>query len=260
MSLPAHEELIREFAEKHLTGEENNDYHIRLKLDHTMRVLDNARAIIEAEKITGRTGELAVMAALYHDIGRFPQFARYRTFRDAESVSHGRMGVLVLRGLDLPSGFSPAEWRLIRAAVGLHNAKDVNPRLRPPLATMVNVTRDADKLDIFTVILDYMEQPHTPGRAVLFRLKTDPTRCTPAVLNAVLSAGSCDYSLLRYEKDFLLLMTGWIFSLTYATSGRLLLERGLVARTFALLPEIPESEILKAKVLDHLNARGSVSS
>ncbi|EGB13895.1 metal-dependent phosphohydrolase HD sub domain-containing protein [Pseudodesulfovibrio mercurii] len=260
MSLATHTQLVREFAESHLTGEENNDYHIRLKLDHTMRVLDNGLAIVADERITGRTGELAAMAALYHDIGRFPQFTRYRTFKDADSVNHGRMGVLTLRRLDLPGGFTTEEWRLIRAAVGLHNVKDLNPALTNPLAAMVNVTRDADKIDIFTVILDYLASPRSPDRVVLLQLEEDPARYTPAVMDAVLSGGSCDYSLLRFEKDFLLLMTGWLFSLTYATSARLLLERGLVARTFGMLPSTPEVEALEAKVMDHLRARGAVRS
>ena len=255
MSLSDHKLLVREFAESHLTGEANNDYHIRLKLDHSMRVLDNGLQIIEDENINGRTGELAAMACLYHDIGRFPQFARYATFKDADSVNHGRMGVLTLRRLDLPDGFTDGEWRLIKGAVGLHNAKEVNPGLKGPLAAMVNVTRDADKIDIFSVILDHLSHPHSPDQVVIHQLEEHPTRYTPAVYEAVMSGGSCDYGLLRYDKDFLLLLTGWLFSLGYGSSARLLRERGLVARTFELLPDNDEIKALEEKVLRHLNAK-----
>lgn len=255
MYLSAHKELLRDFAERHLTGEENNDFHIRLKLDHSMRVLDNGLRIIEDEGITGRERELAAMACLYHDIGRFPQFARWGTFKDVDSVNHGRMGVLALRGLDLPDGFTEAEWRLIKAAVGLHNAKEVNPGLKAPLAPMVDVTRDADKIDIFAVILDHLSRPHSPGQVVIHQLEEHPTRYTPAVFQAVMSGGSCDYGLLRYDKDFLLLLTGWLFSLNYGTSARLLRERGLVARTFELLPETDEIRQLEKKVFGHLKAK-----
>jgi hypothetical protein len=253
--LSAHKHLLREFAQGHLTGGENNDYHIRLKLDHSMRVLDNGLAIITDEGIAGRTGELAAMACLYHDIGRFPQFARWGTFKDADSVNHGRMGVLTMRGLDLPGGFTAREWRLIKAAVGLHNAKEVNPGLKEPLAAMVGVTRDADKVDIFAVILDHLSRPHSPDQVVIHQLEEHPTRYTPAVFQAVLSGGSCDYALLKYDKDFLLLLTGWLFSLYYGTSARLLLERGLVARTFELLPDTDEIKTLEKKVFRHLEAQ-----
>ncbi|OIQ51753.1 HD domain protein [Pseudodesulfovibrio hydrargyri] len=255
MPLSTHKKLVREFAESHLTGEENNDYHIRLKLDHSMRVLDNGLAIIGNEGINGRTGELAAMAALYHDIGRFPQFARYATFKDADSVNHGRMGVLTLRRLDLPGGFTDHEWRLIKTAVGLHNVKEVNPDMKKPLAVMVGVTRDADKIDIFSVILDHLSRPRSPGQVVIHQLEEHPTRYTPAVYEAVMSGGSCDYALLKYDKDFLLLLTGWLFSLRYGTSARLLRERGLVARTFGMLPENEEIRALEKKVFRHLEAK-----
>jgi hypothetical protein len=254
MSLSEHKLRLREFAEEHLTGETNNDYHIRLKLDHSMRVLNNGLEIVKDEGIGGRTGELAAMACLYHDIGRFPQFARYATFKDADSVNHGRMGVLTLRRLDLPGGYTGPEWRLIKAAVGLHNAKDVNPGLGGPLAAMARVARDADKVDIFSVILDHLSRPRSPNQVVIHQLEEHPTRYTQAVYDAVMSGGSCDYSLLRYDKDFLLLLTGWLFSLNYGTSSRLLRERGLVNRTFDLLPPNDAMRTLEDKVFHHLEA------
>jgi hypothetical protein len=260
MPLSAHKELVRAFPENHLNGEARNDYHIRLKLEHSMRVLDNGLKIIEDERLSGRGGELAAMACLYHDIGRFPQFARYRTFKDADSVNHGRMGVLTLRRLDLPGGFTDGEWRQIKAAVGLHNAKDVNPGLKPPLSAMVGVTRDADKIDIFGVILDHLSTPNPPGQVVIHQLEEHPTHYTPAVFEAVMSGGSCDYGLLKYDKDFLLLLTGWLFSLNYGTSARLLRERGLVARTFELLPETDEIKRLEEKVFRHLEGKETARS
>jgi hypothetical protein len=254
MFLSQHKRLVREFGESHLTGEENNDFHIRLKLDHSMRVLDNGLEIIEREGIAGRTGELAAMATLYHDIGRFPQFRQYQTFRDVDSVNHGRMGVLTLRKLDLPDGFTDAEWRLIRAAVGQHNVKELNPCLNGNLGTMVKVTRDADKIDIFDVILEHLAKPHSPDRMIIHKLEEHPTKYTPEVFRTVMSGGSCDYTRLRYDKDFLLLLASWAFSLNYGTSARLLLRRGLPDRTFELLPETEEIGELKKKVFHHLEA------
>lgn len=252
MRLERHKRLVREFAARHLRDDETHDYHIRLKLEHSLRVLDNGLRIIDEEGIVGRTADLATMAALYHDIGRFPQFDRWGTYRDAESVNHGRMGLLALREMDLPDYFSPRELRLIRAAVGLHNAKEVNPALRAPLAAMVRVTRDADKADIFHIILGHLSEPHNPNRVVIHKLEEDPARFTPAVLETVGSGAACDYGSLRYANDFILLLIGWLFSLSYRATERLLLSRGLVDKAFDLLPGDPGIERLRAKVMDHL--------
>jgi hypothetical protein len=50
-------------------------------------------------------------------------------------------------------------------------------------------------------------------------------------------------------------MTGWLFSLNYGTSARLLLERGLVARTFEMLPGTNDIKRLEEKVLGYLETR-----
>ena len=246
MDLARHVALFTEFADRHFSGETGNDYHIRLKLDHSLRVLDNARTIIAEEGITGRTADLATLAALYHDIGRFPQFARYATFKDADSINHGRMGVLTLRALDLPETVPPGDWRLIRAAVGLHNVKQVNRATPPLLRTMVDITRDADKLDIYAVILDHLDRDPESRKVVIHSLEEHPTRYSPEVYRTVLSGAMCEYGILRYSNDFILLLIGWLFMLEYDTSIRLLHQRGLVARPFSLLPKTPEIRELEA--------------
>lgn len=252
MDLDRHVAEFTAFADTHLNGEETNDYNIRLKRDHSLRVLDNGRTIVENEAIGGRIGELAVLASLYHDIGRFPQFARYATYKDADSVHHGRMGVLTLRGLDLPDDVNEKEWRLIRAAVGLHNAKTINPATNGCLRTMVDVVRDADKVDIFGVILDHLSDRDTPRGVVIHSLEEHPTRYLDSVYRDVLSGTPCDYGRLKYSNDFILLLIGWIRSLSFATSLDLIARRGLVDKAFFLLPDNDQIRTLQDTVRTYM--------
>lgn len=245
MNLDSHVAAFTAFADSHLTGDEDHDYYIRLKREHSLRVLDNGREIVERENISGDEAELSILASLYHDIGRFPQFARFRTYKDRDSVNHGRMGVLTLRSLELPGDVDAAWWRLIRAAVGLHNAKTINPATNGCLRTMVDVVRDADKVDIFDVILDHLGDPDNPQKAVILSLEPHPTHYTDEVYRAVLSGAPCDYSGLKYGNDFILLLIGWIRSLSYTTSLRQLTRRGLVDKAFSLLPDDDRIHALK---------------
>ena len=237
MDLDRHLAVFTTFADNHLTGDEDHDYYIRLKRDHSLRVLDNGRAIVEQEDITGQEAELSILASLYHDIGRFPQFTRYGTYKDADSVNHGRMGVLALRSLDLPGDVSAAQWRLIRAAVGLHNAKTLNPATRGLVRTMTDVVRDADKIDIFHVILDHLDDQDNEQKVVILSLERHPTLYTDAVYRAVLAGTPCDYANLRYSNDFILLLIGWTRAMAFAASLNLLVRRGLVEKAFSLLPD-----------------------
>jgi len=246
--LSPHLTCLTTFAESHLNGEHVHDYHIRLKLDHSLRVLDNAKTIVEMEDIDDREGKLAVMAALYHDVGRFPQYARYGTFKDVDSMNHGRLGVLTLRELSLPGGLGPDDWRTVRAAVGLHNVMHLNPATAPTLKTITNIVRDADKIDIYPILLNHMDGSEGTRDVVIHNLEDKPDRYSESVIDTILAGRSCGYGSLRYANDFLILIIGWIFDLHWPTSVTLFSKGDLLERGFALLPESDKIEALKEKV------------
>ncbi|NCC26268.1 MAG: hypothetical protein EOM25_13905, partial [Deltaproteobacteria bacterium] len=52
---------------------------VKLKIDHTLRVLAEAKFVTEAAGFRGRTVELALAGALFHDVGRFEQYAVFKT-------------------------------------------------------------------------------------------------------------------------------------------------------------------------------------
>ncbi len=47
--------------------------------------------------LSPRVTFLVHLAALYHDLGRFDQFARCKTFLDVRSLNHARLSIVVLR-------------------------------------------------------------------------------------------------------------------------------------------------------------------
>lgn len=250
-SLTPHIEALTRFAEKHLTG--GDDKGIRIKLAHSLRVLDNAQAIIEGESIEGHDAWLCGMAALYHDIGRFPQYATYHTFNDRQSVNHGRMGVLTLRSLGFPEPVDDKDARIIRFAVGQHNVRVIRPTLRPDIALPLQVVRDADKLDIYQVMIDNFSSD-SPDPVITLGVPNEPERYTLAVYDKLMRDQEGDYTQIRYTNDFLLLIIGWIFHLHLPTTRRLVIERNHLPRIFDLLPDDEPIRAFRAKVDAFLGA------
>ena len=78
-------------------GGEADDRNITLKELHTARVCTNILPIARGEGVDENSLLLAETIALFHDIGRFPQYQRYKTFRDSISVNHAALGGEVLR-------------------------------------------------------------------------------------------------------------------------------------------------------------------
>ena len=247
MPLGSHIEVFARFADSHLTGGEDDEL-ILLKREHSLRVLENATAIVDNEPLDEDTARLCRLAALYHDIGRFPQFATYRTFNDRESANHGRLGVLALRKLDLPGNLPDRELRIIRFAVGQHNLKTVRSPLPPHLEHPLHVVRDADKLDIFNVMIDHFNSD-SPNPLITFGMgKNLDGNYTDAVYESVILEQAGDYTLLRHSNDFLLLLVGWMFTLRYRTTLALVQQRGYLDGIFSLLPNDDKIRKLKEKV------------
>lgn len=248
MLLGNHIRTFTDFAESHYRGDIDHDYHIRLKFEHSLRVLDDAQAITQGESITGDTADLAALAALYHDIGRFPQYSRYGTFKDAESTNHGRLAVLTLRDIELPQDVTPKQWCLVRAAIGLHNVKTTNPATRAPLETIAGIVRDADKLDIFNIILDHLDPDAESKPVVIHSLIEDPVQYSEDVYRTTFEGKIGNYHDLRYSNDFILLLIGWVHTLNFTASLRLLHERNMVENAFTLLPDNGKMKALKTKI------------
>lgn len=245
--LSSHVERLKSFAEDHKTGDTQIDSLIDMKVAHSLQVYANAQAIIEGENITGKAAEQCLLAAIYHDIGRFPQLARYGTFNDRESVNHGRLGVKTLRSTPLPSSLSEEDWKVIRVAVGQHNLKSIRQTLPEPFATPARLVRDADKLDIYRVMISHFSGEN-PDPVITHGFDDIPDRYTPAILQDVMQKKTADYKQLRYANDFKILVVGWIYDLHFSSSIWLLAERKHLDTIFSFLPEVEEIKELKRKI------------
>lgn len=228
---------LTSFANDHLTGDDDHDSLIRIKLDHSMRVLGNAESIIAKESISCQQAKLARLAALFHDIGRFPQLVKYNTLNDRESTNHGRLGVQTLRSISFPEQeVSEKAWRIVRIAVGQHNLKTVSPTLPEPYATPTHIVRDADKMDIFRVMIDNFSGK-TSDPIITHGAADVPDAYTDAIYNAVMAQERNDYSNIRYVNDFKLLLLGWVYDLHCASSLEIINERKYIESIFSFLPK-----------------------
>jgi len=238
------------FVTAHHMDAPDDNAHLELKREHCLRVMDEAREQARELRLPEHLVELATVAGLCHDVGRFPQYRRYRTFRDGISANHGRLGVEALTrygGLDwLP----PADRHLVRLAVAVHNRKLLPPAVaarQDAAGTLVRIVRDADKLDIVRVIVDYFRHPGPKDPVVFLNLPDIPDRFNPDLITAIDTGSNGRYEAMTTTNDFALLLLSWINDLSFPRSRRLFFERGLVRDLFAVLPDQPEITALSQR-------------
>ena len=114
---------------------------IDLKYNHSFRVVEKANLIAKSINIEEKDMDFVRVCALFHDIARFEQYAKYNTFDDSKSFDHGDKGVEILK----ENGFTD---EVLLNVVKYHNKKDIPKELDDRSMLFLKIIRDADKLDI----------------------------------------------------------------------------------------------------------------
>jgi len=211
---------------------------IDLKREHTLRVCRASREIGLDLNLSPNDLRLAEIAALFHDIGRFEQFTRHRTFSDKRSFNHAAFGVGLLIKSDVLSRLGIFEQELIIKSISSHNMLELPDEDDETIRLHQRLLRDADKLDIWWVVSDYyreraagkinpgleLNQPDTPG-------------ISPAVFERIMNGETVLFADLQNLNDFKLLQIGWVFDVNFAPTLRRLKERGYLDMIRSHLPD-----------------------
>jgi len=125
----------------------DDDYinaNLELKKVHTGYVVKEARYIAGGIGLDENDSLIAETTALLHDVGRFEQFVKYRTYSDRKSISHSDLGVDIIWAEGVLDGLDEAEREIILSAVKYHGIKDVPGELDEKTLLHCRIVRDAD--------------------------------------------------------------------------------------------------------------------
>jgi HD domain-containing protein len=209
---------------------------ILLKVEHTRKVCEVMEFLATGEGLTPDEARIAAAVALLHDVGRFPQFRRWRTFRDSDSDNHARLGIEVIREQGILNGLPAAERLLIEEAVRFHNLLALPLRFTSPTALYIRLIRDADKLDIWRMFLDYFRQPEDLRPSAVTLGFPDLPEVTPACVGELAAGRVIRLENVRVLNDFKLLQISWVYDLNFRSSYNLLRQRGHIPALAATIP------------------------
>jgi hypothetical protein len=228
---------VRRFA----AGDVDLRRNMRLKEAHTHRVCREARAIGKALHLSPADLRLAEAVVLLHDVGRFVQYSRYRTFSDGKSENHALLGLKIIRREHVLKNLPERESSILRKAISYHNQAEI-PRVKDRRVLLfARLLRDADKLDIWRLVIDYYNAP--PGRknhAISIGLP-DAAGITPGVLEDLRAHRIVASENVRCLNDFKLLQLGWVFDLNFYPSFKAIRRRSYLERIAAVLPSDEDS-------------------
>jgi HD superfamily phosphohydrolase YqeK len=229
-----------------------------MKAAHTGRVRRIARRLAAAEGLHSRAVVLAEMAGLLHDAGRFEQYRRHRTFRDAQSVHHGRLAVSVIRTHGLLDDLKGIERRRVLSAVAHHNEMRLHPLADPSGLILLKLLRDADKLDILAMVAARIHSRRRHGPLADLNVPASGS-CSPAVASAISAGRVVGIAKVRSRCDALLFFLSWVFDLNFPAATRQFLDSGWFDRLAAAVAPAGgvRGLVRKARTYAALHAAGA---
>lgn len=148
-------EKAKRELKKYISNYDINDKKVKLKIAHIERTANISKKIAESLKLELEDVQLAELIGLLHDIGRFEQIKKYRTFVDKNSVNHAELGVQILFEQGLIRKFiEDTQYdEIIKKVILNHNKNKkylIFSNKREEFHS--KIIRDADKTDIIYIL------------------------------------------------------------------------------------------------------------
>ncbi|MCE5287120.1 MAG: HD domain-containing protein [Pelosinus sp.] len=213
--------------------DEDMQLHVEVKERHTYHVCDNIRSIGQSLKLGEAELKLAETVALFHDVGRFRQYQTYRTFNDKRSVNHAELSAKVLEELGVLKGLTDKEQQLIKKAVLYHNRRSIPDNEAAEVLLYAKLIRDADKLDIFAMIVGEDENCKMVKSPEL----EESTRYSAKIAADILEDRLAFYEDIQTSADQMLFRASWVYGLYFPYSSRYMLEKQYVQKMLCDLPQ-----------------------
>ena len=234
------EEWFGIYTRRHYCPDPEEQKNILLKIEHSSKVRKICARLAEGIGLAADRTLLAEAVGLLHDIGRFPQYSRYKTFRDALSVNHGRLGAEVLAEEGILSFLTEEEQAIITTAVHFHNAFAVPDLPEADRILFLKIARDSDKLDIWRIFTGLFELPEEERPSEIGLGYPDTPGYSGEIISTILRSQPVSLKHISCINDFKLLQLSWIADLNFPVSYRLLLEGDYINRLISLLPRCDE--------------------
>lgn len=206
----------------------SRDEKVRLKIEHTYRVAVLCERIAKSMGAAGEEVDFAWLTGLLHDVGRFEQLKNFGTFNDAQSIDHAAYGadILFREGRIRDYIEDDGKDELIENVVRYHSVYRLPEEFDEVTKKFCNILRDADKVDILKVNVDFPLEE-------IYNVTTEELRnamVTEAVMESLKEEHATLRSLKKTVVDNVVGHISLVFELVYPESLKVVKEQGYLEK------------------------------
>jgi len=249
-------EYVGKFYKWNTKENEKYNKNIKLKEIHTYKVYNNIIKIGKFLNLSKEHKNIAKTIALFHDIGRFEQLKRYGTYNDNNSINHGLLGVQILESENVLEKLNNTEQEIIKKAILFHNAKNLQCDLNNNELFFCKIIRDADKLDIYRVIYEYlMENKETRDRTVIGEVNEDTEEYSKDVVKSIFENKIFDNNNVKTINDKKLSMLSWVFDINFLATLYYIKKRKYIDKFMYFLPQNEEVKKIHEHIRNYVDEK-----
>lgn len=225
---------------------------ITLKYEHSLKVCEGSRMICRYLELGDEEHMMAETIALFHDIGRFAQFSKYRTFQDRISVDHAALGVAILIDMGVLECLTESERTVVLTSIEMHNKYRIPDTLDYHTKLHAKILRDADKLDILRIATEYYEQRANKFNPAMEEEMPDTEGFNPLIVQDILNNRNTLSRNVKNINDTRLFKLSWIFDINFAVTLKAIKERRYVDKILSTFTDIPDIKRIRQHLIDYL--------
>lgn len=224
--------------------------YFNVKKEHTLRVRDNIVEIARTLDLDSNAVGLCEIIALFHDLGRFKQYAKYGTFDEKITGSHAKLSIEVLQEENPIDRLNSHEKEIVLKAIEYHNYIDIPEEEPDEIKLYCRLIRDADKLDAF-----YNEINEYENRKNYLKKLSDEREYSQEIIEDLLNARTTDFKHIKYKYDRRLAILACMFGLYFSESVKVFHLKGYITKFFSDMPETPEIIKIRESCEDYIHGR-----
>jgi HD superfamily phosphodiesterase len=187
--------------------------------------------------------------ALFHDLGRFPQYYHYKTYKDQDSKNHAELSVKELKKHGVLEILPYEEQELIYTAIMHHNIAHLPENMRKDELFFSKLLRDADKVDILYVVTEHYKNIRQEKNTTVHLGLDESPEISDHILDSFLRQEIILVGDMHYVNDFKVMQLAWVNDLNFAPSLQLIIEADYFETIIRSLPEGDKRE----KISEHMH-------
>ncbi|MFH1829181.1 MAG: HD domain-containing protein [Pseudomonadota bacterium] len=228
---------------------------IDMKKEHTRQVRNNILDLGESLSLSAEELRLADTIAMLHDIGRFEQCIRYKTFSDLKSADHGKLGIQVIHDNGVLDGIADHVKQIILYAISHHNRRLLPKDGADDCMLFLKLLRDADKLDIWRFFREYFEGSIYDANHVIVHGLPDEPGYSSEIADDVLAGKMAKVKYFKNLNDLKLAYIGLIYDVNFKRTYQILYDNKYLEAFYSFLPQTPKTAQIYHRAKNYLANR-----